>query len=104
MKLKAAVIAKPDRQPHRATKKPTSGTPITLENFAAASKIAVDSPRSLRGNQYPVPFELTGKAGASATPSMSLAMYTPEKPPAIAVIVEATPQRNVPIRPTLFTP
>jgi len=32
-------------------KNATSGTPMTLENLAAESKIAVERLRSLRGNQ-----------------------------------------------------
>ena len=46
-----AVRPKPQRQPKVTTATATKGTPITLENFAAASKIAVARARSPRGNQ-----------------------------------------------------
>ena len=97
-------MPKPQRQPSLTTTKATSGTPMTLENLAAASKIAVASARSLRGNQYPVALEPTGKAGASATPSMARATNTPPKPLATAVIAEARPHRKAPQRPMRVTP
>src|ERR1700722_15531132 len=94
-KLNAAVTPNPHRQPSCTTKYATSGTPMTFENFAAASKIDVASARSLRGNQYPVPFELTGNAGAPPTPSSVRAANPPAYPPAHAVIVDAMPHKKV---------
>src|SRR5271166_37714 len=94
-------MPKPQRQPRLTIAKATSGTPITFENFAAESKIAVERERSFVGNQYPVAFWLAGKAGASATPNKTRAAKIP---PAKAVIVDATAQRKAPQRPTRFTP
>ena len=82
----------------------TSGTPSTLENFAAESKMAVERARSVNGNQWPVAFWLAGKAGASATPSSTRAAMMPPKPLAIAVRPEAMTHRNALARPTRVTP
>src|SRR5579864_3558517 len=97
-------MPKPQRHPSLTMASATSGTPITLENFAAASKIDVANARSLRGNQYPVAFELAGKPGASATPNRMRAPKILPKPPAKAVKVEKSDQKNVLTRLTLVTP
>jgi len=49
--LRIAIDQKAPRQPNLTTASPINGAPMTLENLAAESKIAVASPRSLRGNQ-----------------------------------------------------
>ena len=94
----------PHRQPNRTTTSATNGMPITLENFAAASKSEVANERSWRGNQYPVAFELAGKLGASAAPSRMRAARMPRNPLAKAVAIDATDQRNVLNRLTKVTP
>jgi hypothetical protein len=63
---------------------------MTFENFAAASKIAVASARSWRGNQYPVAFELAGKPGASAAPSRTRSPRRVPNPVAKAVAADVT--------------
>src|SRR3978361_1680525 len=93
-KLSKPVMPKPQRQPNCTTASATKGTPITFANLAAASKIAVAIARSLRGNQYPVAFELAGKPGASANPSTTRAARMPPNPPANAVAADVQDTRN----------
>ena len=87
-------MMKPHRQPNCTTASATNGTPMTLANLAAASKIAVAVARSPRGNQYPVAFALAGNAGPSATPNTKRAARIPPNPPAKAVAPEAIDQRT----------
>src|SRR5665213_4181518 len=104
MKLIAEVTPNPHRQPKLTTTKAMRGTPITLENLAEASKIAVARALSPLGNQWPVALATTGNEGASATPRSILAAKIPAKPPATAVTAEAMDQRSAPQRPTRVAP
>src|ERR1700722_9672431 len=98
-KLSAALNPNPQRHPRCTTARAITGTPIALENFAAASNSAVDVARSVLGNQYPVALAFAGKLGASAAPSISRPAKMPTKPPAQAVTVAARVQRNALQRP-----
>src|ERR1700723_2088314 len=104
MKLMADVTPNPHLQPRLTTTNAISGTPITLENLAAESKIAVALARSHLGNQWPVALETTGNEGASATPRSIRAAKIPAKPPATAVTADARVQRSEPQRPTRVAP
>ena len=54
-----------------------SGTPITLENFAAASKMAVARARSFLGNHSATAFKLAGKTADSPNPRAKRATTNP---------------------------
>ena len=78
--------------------------PIAEANLALESKMAVASPRSLRGNHTPMALALPGNVGASAMPSNSRAEMMAAKPRASPVANEATLHRNALMRMTGFTP
>ena len=94
----------PARQPKPKIANATTGTPITLPSFCDPSKIAVARPRSRRGNQYPVAFELAGNDGASAIPNRNRPANKLQYPVDAAVIAEATPHSPALSRPIPFTP
>src|SRR5271167_2123851 len=98
------VTAKLQRQPKYKRSKPISGTPIALENFAAASVIAVARPRSSRVNQYPKAFAFAGNVGDSLTPRSKRAPKNQLRPGARAAAKEATLHSSALIRPTRRTP
>src|SRR5580704_13299314 len=59
------VAAKLQRQPKYRSNRPMNGTPMAVENFAAASVIEVAIPLSSRVNQYPKALAFAGKVGDS---------------------------------------
>ena len=98
------MTAKLHRQPKRIMTKATSGTPITFENLAEASNMAVARARSLLGNQWPVALATVGKEGDSTVPRKMRAARIPPNPPATAMKIEATLQSRAPMRPIRVAP
>src|SRR5271170_5131876 len=98
------VAAKLQRQPKYKSSSPMSGTPTAVENFAAASVIAVARLLSSRVNQYPKALAFAGNVGDSLTPSSNRAPKNQFSPGATAAAKEATLQRNALMRPTRRTP
>ena len=98
------VAAKLHRQPNFSNSNPRIGTPIAVENFAAASVIAVARLRSPFVNQYPIAFAFAGNVGASPRPNRSLAPKNPVIPLEIAAPNEAALQSSVLTNPTRRTP
>src|SRR5450755_1227397 len=98
------VAAKLQRQPKYKRSRPINGTPIALENFAAASVIAVAMLLSSRVNQYPKALAFAGNVGDSLTPKRRRAPKNQLRPGARAAAKEARLHRRALIRPTRRTP
>src|SRR5580693_7585137 len=98
------VAAKLQRQPQYKSSRPINGTPIALENFAAASVIAVARPLSSRVNQYPNALAFAGNVGDSLTPRSKRAPKNQLRPGASAAAKEETLHKSALVRPTRRTP
>src|SRR5579863_7544959 len=98
------VAAKLQRQPKYKSSRPIHGTPMAVENFAAASVIAVARPRSSRVNQYPRSFAFAGNVGDSLTPKSKRAPKNQLRPGARAAAKEETLHRSALVLPTRRTP
>ena len=77
---------------------------MAVENFAAASVIAIARLLSVRPNQYPIALAFAGNVGDSLTPKSSRAPKNQFNPGASAPPNEAMLQSKVLTRPTRRTP
>src|SRR5271166_508495 len=94
------VAAKLQRQPKYTSSRPINGTPMALENFAAASVMAVARLLSSRVNQYPKALALAGKVGDSLTPKRRRAPKNQFRPGESAAAKDARLHKRVLILPT----
>src|SRR5271166_3249170 len=98
------VAAKLQRQPKYKRRTPINGTPIPVENFAAASVSAVARVLSSRVNQLPIALAFAGNVGDSLTPRSRRAPKNQPRPGDNAAAKEATLHKKALIRPTRRTP
>lgn len=77
---------------------------MAVDNFAAASVIAVASPLSWRVNQYPNAFAFAGKVGDSLTPKSRRAPKNQPRPGAMAAANDDRLHKSALILPTRRTP